>query len=273
VGGRLHIIDVNTGLDTVDPVPNMRQPDFRSDGQQIVANGEGGGFDDLWTIDANTGALIRPQGTNHADDFRPSWSQGGTQIVYDSLHMGKGKFNLFTTVLDSRYDEFLFTGSMAIIGTSPVWMHDDWIAFSGCDYWVPKERGGGANCGIYRMPSWSGLPQLIKRGDLTMRATDGYGSQLLLMSQETGNWEIYLMSNQGGEARNLTDSLGYLDCQPGWHRIDKAVQPARHRYPDRGLDRGTSLLGTLSHDHHHCRTRAWRPPSPDSRGMGSARPG
>ncbi|MFN2167775.1 MAG: TolB family protein, partial [Anaerolineae bacterium] len=179
--------------------------------------------------DANTGALIRPQGTNHADDFRPFWSQGGTQIVYDSLHMGKGKFNLYTTVLDSRYDEFLFTGSMAIIGTSPVWMDDEWIAFSACDYWVPKERGGGSNCGIYRMPSWSGPPQLIKRGDLTMRATDSHASQLLFMSQESGNWEVYVTSTQGGEPRNLTASPGSQDGLATFSPDGKQVAFASNR--------------------------------------------
>jgi roadblock/LC7 domain-containing protein len=92
----------------------------------------------------------------------------------------------------------------AIIGTSPVWMHDDFVAFTGCDYWPGGT--GGAKCGIYRMPSWNDRPQLIYPGDLTLRATDNYGSNLLLMSQESGNWEVYVMGNQGGAARNLSNS-------------------------------------------------------------------
>ncbi len=209
-GGMLHIVNAATGQDTVAPIPNMRQPDFRADGQLIIANGEGGGRDSLWTIDARTGGFVREQ-SPFTNDFRPFWSMDGTQIVYDSLHQGKGNYILYKNVLDSKRDEFLAVGSMAVIGTSPVWMHDDWIAFTGCDYWLPSERGGGSKCGIYRMPSWGGQPALVKSGDLTMRATDNHGGQLLFMSQESGNWEVYIIPSQGGTARNLSDSPSSQD--------------------------------------------------------------
>ena len=209
-GGSLHIVNAATGQDLVAPIPNMRQPDFRADGQLLVANGEGGGRDSLWTIEAQTGRFVREQ-SPFTNDFRPFWSPDGTQIVYDSLHQGKGHYNLYKNVLDSKRDEFLAVGSMAVIGTSPVWMHDDWIAFTGCDYWVPSERGGGSKCGIYRMPSWGGQPALVRPGDLTMRATDNHGSQLLVMSQESGNWEVYLIPSRGGTALNLSNSPASQD--------------------------------------------------------------
>jgi Tol biopolymer transport system component len=188
----------------------MRQPDLRADGQLLIVNGEGGGRDSLWTIDAKSGAFVREQ-SPFTNDFRPFWSPDGTRIVYDSLHMGKGNHNVYVNALDSKRDDFLFFDGLAIIGTSPVWMHDDWIAFTGCDYWVPADRGGGSKCGIYRMPSWSDRPVLIKPGDLTMRATDNYGPNLVYMSQESGNWEVYVMPNRGGEARNLSNSPSSQD--------------------------------------------------------------
>jgi TolB protein len=201
----MHVVNAATGIDTIDPIPHMRQPDLRADGMLIVANGEGGGIDSLWTIEANTGTLVRKQ-SDFSNDFRPSWSPDGGQIVYDSLHMGKNNYNLYKNVLDSMDDEFLFAGSMAIIGTSPVWMHDDWIAFTACDYWVSADKGGGSKCGIYRMPSWNERPVLTKPGDLTMRATDNYGPNLVYMSQESGNWEVYLTPAHGGESRNLSNN-------------------------------------------------------------------
>lgn len=209
-GGQLHVVHAATGQDIIAPIPHMRQPDLRADGQLIVVNGEGGGRDSLWTIDAKSGAFVREQ-SPFTNDFRPFWSPDGSRIVYDSLHMGQGNHNLYVNDLDSKRDDFLFFGSMAIIGTSPVWMHDDWVAFTGCDYWVPADRGGGSKCGIYRMPSWSDRPVLIKPGDLTMRATDNYGPSLVFMSQESGNWEVYVMPSRGGDARNLSNSPNSQD--------------------------------------------------------------
>jgi hypothetical protein len=94
--------------------------------------------------------------------------------------------------------------SQQIRGTSPVWLHDDWIAFTGCDYW--PNGTGGSRCGIYRMPSWDGRPAMIHAGSTDMRATDNHGSQLLYMSQESGDWELYIIPVGGGEGRNLSDS-------------------------------------------------------------------
>jgi serine/threonine protein kinase len=202
-GGSLHIVDAATGADLVAPIPDMRQPSFRSDGVLILAKGFQGAKTSLWTIDADTGAFVREQ-SGYTNDFRPFWSPDGTRFVYDSLHQGTGNSTLYQNGLDTRVDEFLSYNDMAIIGTSPVWMHDDWVAFTGCDYW--PGGSGGAKCGIYRMPSWSDRPQLIYPGDLTLRATDNHGANLVFMSQESGNWEVYVMGNQGGGVRNLSNS-------------------------------------------------------------------
>ncbi len=202
-GGSLHIVDAATGRDMVASIPDMRQPDFRSDGDLIIAKGFQGTKTSLWTIDANTGAFVREQ-SPFTNDFRPFWSPDGTRFVYDSLHQGLGNSTLYQNRLDSKVDEFMHYNDVAIIGTSPVWLHDDWVAFTGCDYWPGGT--GGAKCGIYRMPSWSDRPQLILQGDLLLRATDNHGSNLVIMSQESGDWEVYVMGSQGGGARNLSNS-------------------------------------------------------------------
>jgi serine/threonine-protein kinase len=206
-GGQLHIVEAATGDDTIAPIANMRQPDLRADGQLVIAKGFQGDKTSVWTINANTGAFVREQ-SPFTDDYHPFWSPDGSMFVYDSLHQGKGEYNIYKNVLDSNVDEFLYTGSMAIIGRYPVWMHDDWVAFTGCDYWV---AGGGSKCGIYRMPSWSGPPAMVHPGDLTMRATDNHGGLLLYMSQETGDWEVYVIPSQGGQGRSLSEGAGYQD--------------------------------------------------------------
>ncbi len=207
-GGRLHVVDVATGADRITPIPDMRQPALRADGDLIIAKGFQGARTSLWTIDAHTGGFVREQ-SGFSDDFRPFWSPEGARFVYDSLHLGRGHHTLYLQQLDTGVDEMLHYNGEAIIGMSPVWMHDDWIAFTGCDYW--PGGGGGSNCGIYRMPSWSGRPFIVHSGSLTLRATDSYGGQLLLMSEESGDWEVYVKPVAGGPARNLSNSPGSHD--------------------------------------------------------------
>jgi eukaryotic-like serine/threonine-protein kinase len=211
-GGVLHIVDAATGQDTVPPIPGMRHPDFRADGAEVLANGEGGDRASIVNINANTGAVIRDQ-TVFTNDFHPFWAPDGTRFAYDSLHHGLGNYTmLYTQGLTGGKplnEVTLSYNGQQIRGTAPVWMHDDWVAFTGCDYW--PDGTGGSRCGIYRMPSWSDRPLIVHAGSNDMRSTDNYGSQLLFMSSESGNWEVYVIANQGGQPRNLSASPGSHD--------------------------------------------------------------
>ena len=211
-GGLLHVVDANTGQDLFAPIPDMRQPDMRADGELVIAKGYRGARTSLWTIDARTGAFIREQ-SPFTNDYHPFWAPDASRYTYDSLHHNEQDLIIFVAPLDNRdpaAHDFLYYGTQPIIGTSPVWMHDDWIAFTGCDYW--PEGTGGANCGIYRVPSWNEQkPLLIHSGGLTMRATDNHGGDLVFMSLESGNWEVYVIPNTGGSSRNLSNSPGSQD--------------------------------------------------------------
>mgnify|MGYP001823506566 CR=1 FL=1 len=211
-GGLLHVVNAATGQDLFAPIPDMRQPDMRADGDLIIAKGYQGARTSLWTIDARTGAFLREQ-SPFTNDYHPFWAPDASRYTYDSLHHNESDVILFVAPLDNRNPEahdYLFYGTQPIIGAFPVWMHDDWIAFTGCDYW--PEGSGGANCGIYRLPSWNEqLPLLVHSGGLTMRATDNYGRDLLYMSLEGGNWEVYVIPNTGGSSRNLSNSPGSQD--------------------------------------------------------------
>ena len=206
------MVNAATGQDLFAPIPDMRQPDIRADGELIIAKGYQGARTSLWTIDARTGAFIREQ-SPFTNDYRPFWAPDASRYTYDSLHHNETDYIIFVAPLDNRNPEahtFLYYGTQPIIGTSPVWMHNDWIAFTACDYW--PEGTGGANCGIYRAPSWNEeKPLLVHSGGLNMRATDNYGSDLLFMSLESGNWEVYVMPNTGGSPRNLSNSAGSQD--------------------------------------------------------------
>jgi len=207
VGGTLHIVDAATGQDVGAPIPNMRQPDMRADGKEVLADGLGNPAS-IVQINAATVQIIREQ-TKFTDDFHPFWSPDGTRFVYDSLHHGLGDFTMLYTqgLTNAKPQDEVTIGynGQQIRGHSPVWMSDDTIAFTGCDYW--PGGSGGSKCGIYRIPSWGeSRPILIHPGSTDMRATDSYGGRLLLMSQEEGNWEVYIMSANGGAVTNLSQS-------------------------------------------------------------------
>jgi serine/threonine-protein kinase len=211
-GGLLHVVNAATGQDLFAPIPDMRQPDMRADGELVIVKGYQGARTSLWTINANTGAFVREQ-SPFTNDYHPFWAPDASRYTYDSLHHNERDLIIFVAPLDNRDPEahdFLYYGTQPIIGTSPVWMHDDWIAFTACDYW--PEGGGGATCGIYRVPSWNEeKPLLVRSGGLTMRATDNHGGDLLFMSLESGNWEVYVSPNTGGTGRNLSNSSSSND--------------------------------------------------------------
>jgi serine/threonine-protein kinase len=212
-GGTLHIVNAATGGDTIPPVSDARQPDFRRDGNEVIVDGLGSPSASIFTVNANTGAFVRNQ-TAYTDDFHPSWAPDGSRFAYDSTHYGANLgLMLYTQTYASRQPEqpvAVGYEGQQIRGHSPVWMEDDWLAYTGCDYWPGGT--GGSKCGIYRIASWGGTrPIMLHPGSTDMRATDNNGGQLLFMSQESGNWEVYVMPAGGGAARNLSDSPGSLD--------------------------------------------------------------
>jgi eukaryotic-like serine/threonine-protein kinase len=213
VGGTLHIVDAATGRDLVSPISDARQPDFRRDGNEVIVDGLGNPSAAIFSVNANSGAIVRNQ-TAHTDDFHPSWSPDGSRFAYDSTHYGAG-LGLMLYIQDYASGNPAtpipvgYEGQQ-LRGHSPIWMDNDSLAYTGCDYW--PSGSGGSKCGIYSIPSWGDTrPAMLHPGNTDMRATDNYGGQLLFMSQETGNWEVYIMPAGGGAARNLSNSPGSLD--------------------------------------------------------------
>ncbi|MFQ5614233.1 MAG: TolB family protein, partial [Anaerolineae bacterium] len=99
----------------------------------------------------------------------------------------------------------------------------DYLIFRACNYWQP---GGGGQCAVWRTPSWStvagdGYIRPNPVSNLNAIPTDTAGTTLLLMSQTSGNWEVYKTSITGGEPVNLTnnptqDGLGTLSPDGQW---------------------------------------------------------
>ena len=169
-------------------LPNMRQPNFSADGR-LVANGEGGGREDIIRMNADYSSqeLI----SRHPEDAFPDVSPGGESLVYASTAAGRSL--IYTQSSTRRPDNesraLRFT-SVELVGSHPVYLWGGRIAYQGCDYWR-----SGANCGIYivsdLITSSGEEPGRITTNTSDL-PTDNLGGQVLFMSNNDGNWDVYL---------------------------------------------------------------------------------
>jgi serine/threonine protein kinase len=173
---------------------NLRQPSYRQDGKQIVANGQGGNMEDLWKVNPNGSGTIEAMG--QPGDEHPVWLQStsGYHIVFGSTRHGDGQWRLYLG------DSPIFYGSGEIRGRAPVALPGENIAYNGCDYGF----GTASNCGLYRVSMWGGVPVQLT-GDPNDVPTGGGASGVLFMRQVDGNWDVYLIGAGGGAPRRLTD--------------------------------------------------------------------
>ncbi len=236
----VHIFDVTTGAE-IGKIIGARQPYYRADGQLLVngdrsPTGEGAG-DNIYIYNADgTGGR---QASGSPEDEYATWSPDGTRIAYDNRGLVRLK--------DSQYEWHLFVQESlvppdinhlasfdVILGDifdagqplHPVWAADDYLIFRACDIW-PGGRGG-ANCAIWRVPSWQteagggSFAPPAKVVALNGVPTDTMGNSLLVMSRETGNWDVYLSGIAAGSgATNLTnnpaqDGLGAFSPDGQW---------------------------------------------------------
>lgn len=202
------VVDVKTGELRV-VAQFGRQPDMRSDGR-IVFNGEGGGREDLHTVEPD-GSNLTQIGA-HPEDSYPSWSDGAA-VAFHSQLAGppdrifvqwntQGREEPVHLEVDSGSNMRPFTGRF------PIWVGGR-IAYSGCDEWANR-----SNCGL-RIVDVAALMRSRNRSSVQLltpnpedRPTDAYGETILFASPKAGNWDLYTIPAAGGKPRNLTNSPG-----------------------------------------------------------------
>lgn len=196
-GNVITVLDAATN-NTWPVASNARQPDIHGDGL-IVADGLGGGRLNLFVV--NLSGSERVIGL-HPEDSYPSWNPAGDGVTFHSTLHGDGKERIYIQWNTGRAQEpaMLKIGGTEIYGRNATWLTNGRIAFSGCDYWQ-----GGGRCGIWTLgPDGSNPFRLTERADDI--SNDSLNNQVLFASSDTGNWEVYVVSADGGTARNLTNS-------------------------------------------------------------------
>jgi hypothetical protein len=202
------VVDVKTG--EVRVVAQFgRQPDMRSDGR-IVFNGEGGGQEDLLTVEPD-GSNLTQIGA-HPEDSYPSWSDGAAVAFHSQLAGPQDRIFVQWNTQGREEPQFLEVDSGSnmrpFTGRFPVWVGGR-IAYSGCDEWAKR-----SNCGL-RIVDVAALMRTRGSSSVQLltpnpedRPTDAYGETILFASPKAGDWDLYTIPASGGKARNLTQSPG-----------------------------------------------------------------
>jgi serine/threonine protein kinase/Tol biopolymer transport system component len=189
------------GLNGATPVSlgNARQPMFRPDGQALLVNGANsvGELRGIFVTDSQ-GQAPRPL-NDRGQAYWPVWSPDGTEIIFVDFDQGRGLFRQASQLATSPAAiSQLQVNNAKIMANNLVWSDDNRLAFQACADWA----GQAGECGIWVTAADAINPvRLTTNNGLPMDA--GKGKLIYLLAQD-GDWDIYLMSLDGGEATNLT---------------------------------------------------------------------
>ncbi len=189
------------GVDGGPPtrIDNARQPMFRPDGRGIVLQGTGGQFSGLFTTD---GTGRGPELINSNQNAQwPVWSPDGSQIIFADLSQDGLLFKQSSQeAVDATDFTAIEVNNRGISGKNLLWSDDNRLVFQGCADW----RGQPDECGIWVTDAETIDPGLIVPG--SGRPMDAKKGLLAYMSEEDGDWDIYLVSLDGGQPQNITNN-------------------------------------------------------------------
>ncbi len=199
----------------------IHQPAWSPDGQWLVANGERREHLNLLLIQPD-GALLG-EVTRYVEDSLPAWSPDSQSLVFSSSRHSDKQSRIY--VIDQvpfdgskAQDRVLNSGSDDVRGESPAWTGDGQIVYAGCHY-----ESGQAQCGLLSISSEPGPQppwQLTDHPEDTAPAA--YGARVAFMSNRDGNWEIYVVNNDGANLVRLThDSAN--DGLPAWSPDGRSI--------------------------------------------------
>jgi Tol biopolymer transport system component len=91
----------------------------------------------------------------------------------------------------------------------------DRLVYNGCNSWA-----GGGSCGIFTVGSWG--TKRVSNGETPTKLVDGSSAfptdtkagLVAFQSSESGNWEAYVMAENGSGIRNISDSPNSSDGLP-----------------------------------------------------------
>jgi hypothetical protein len=176
------------------------QPMFSRDGKSLIVNGTAADLAGVFLTDDRGQAPEVVIGRDSA--HWPVLSPDGSEVIFADVTLDD---RLFQWKGDGEPSE-LAANSGPIMARSVVWSDDNRLVFQGCAVW----SGQVGECGTWVADAGNIDPARIVVGNdgWPMDARNGL---LVYMSAEDGDWDIYLISLDGGQPQNISNN----DSQDG----------------------------------------------------------
>jgi TolB protein len=182
------------------------QPQFSSDGERIAFHS--------WQQEKR-GLVTRDVGGGNEhivaanlEDQLPTWSLDGGSVIFLSRRSGQRASELFR--VSSVGGEVQLVGH----GEYPTWGQDNRLVFKG---W--ESTGIGLRLS---QPDLTEMEELTADDTDTAPAISPDGKQVAFMSRRDGNWNIYIVTNDGTGLKQLTDDNAE-DGLPTWSPDGKVI--------------------------------------------------
>jgi len=200
-------------------VGSMEMPAFSPDGKWLAVKGTQSDMQNLY--------MIRPNGTElrrvseNVEDRLASWSPDNGRIAYASTKEGPNhpkKLYVNDKPFEGRRpaSREVLSGSDPVQGEHPYWMPDGRLVYQGCNYRVEP-----ISCGLFTIADSGGKFTQVTR-DQRDTAPAGYGGRIAFMSNRDGNWEIYVVREDGTGLKRLTNNASD-DGLPAWSPDGKTI--------------------------------------------------
>ena len=165
---------------------------------------------DVWTVEIETGKL-RQITSNPASDNEARWHPDGTRLVFVSLR--NGSQDVYTIDLE--------TGEEKIIADEP--NNEDYPTFSkdGAEIVFTGGPRGYREVKVYNFATGK-IRTLTRRYGFVGATNFSHDGKWIVFhayydnSYSSGRSDVYIVSSQGGEVKNITSAPDVWDYKPNW---------------------------------------------------------
>jgi hypothetical protein len=183
------------GINGPKPVSQFGcQPMFCRDGNSIIVNGTAANLSGVFVMGSrgqNPEVLI-----DRDSAYWPAFSPDCSQVMFSEMTLDR---RLHRRKSDGTILEVL-ANNRPILARNTLWSDDNRLVFWGCAVWL--EQPG--ECGIWVTPADDIEPvRVVTTSGRPMDVKNGW---LAYMSAEDGDWDIYLVSLDDGQSKNITNN-------------------------------------------------------------------